>query len=561
MDQYPDALPLLRKAAGHTFYFSADAQKQFNSFGLHEDAQEMTTFWTPLGLMKFARLIMGAKNSSTIAQAIYTRFMTTYLPQATQRAMVNFQDDFVGFADNGDELVEHFARFLKMCLETGVKLNPAKVCVGVREVKFYGYKLSKKGLHPAEGNLDPIKKLTAPTNRSEVRSLLGLFVQFRQFFERYDRIVKPIQKLLHKNVAFEWGPEQEQALATLKAHITKPGVYLAVPHKDLPLILETDGSDDGWGAILLQVVDGERRVIAMWGKQWSTIGMQKAPPYYKETKAWMNGMEKARIYIDAHPLPVICVTDHIPLTWIKHTSGKGPVSQFILDNLGKLDYELKYRPGSQLVEADAVSRYPCLGPKTLSTGGMKEAVETVLRVLPKTWDVQGRIWVNTGKTTMLIRELVHNYQQQLPSKGARRVPLTERATEQRIQQMNYGLAILAPPADKCTKLLSEALRKDKPFAMLIPLSLLHLTPGGNAVKTKLKNAAKHVLTQPELVWIIHKVPGVTSCQVHRRQIPYFGPEPDMIGILEGPPAFDIKDWPAKQKQFVEENAKEYDGKT
>ena len=158
--------------------------------------QEMTTFWTPLGLMKFTRLIMGAKNSSTIAQAIYSRFMTTHLNQQTQEAMVNFQDDFLGFEDDADVCIDHFENFLKMCETTGIKLNPAKVQVGVSTVKFYGYKLSEKGMHPAESNLDPIKKLVAPTNRKEVRSLLGLFVQFRQFFDRFDRIIKPIQSLL-----------------------------------------------------------------------------------------------------------------------------------------------------------------------------------------------------------------------------------------------------------------------------------------------------------------------------------------------------------------------------
>lgn len=177
VDQYPDPHPLLRKAAGHKLYFVADAQKQFNSFRLEEgQTQEMTAFWTPLGLMKFTRLIMGAKNSSTIAQAIYTRFMTTYLPAETQAAMVNFQDDFVGFENDGDKLVDHFENFLEMCNNTGVKLNPAKFKVGVTEAKFYGYRLTSKGMHPAEVNLDPIRKLVAPTNRKELRSLLGLFV-------------------------------------------------------------------------------------------------------------------------------------------------------------------------------------------------------------------------------------------------------------------------------------------------------------------------------------------------------------------------------------------------
>ena len=37
-----------------------------------------------------------------------------------------------------------------------------------------------------------------------------------------------------------------------------------------------DGSDDGWGAILLQIINGERHVIGMWSGQWKTVAMRKA---------------------------------------------------------------------------------------------------------------------------------------------------------------------------------------------------------------------------------------------------------------------------------------------
>ena len=95
--------------------------------------------------------------------------MTTYLPAGTQEAMVNFQDDFAGFADNDVELVDHFSNFLQMCSDTNIKLNPSKVKVGVCEVKFYDYKLTNNAMHPAESNLDPIKKLTTPTNHEPER--------------------------------------------------------------------------------------------------------------------------------------------------------------------------------------------------------------------------------------------------------------------------------------------------------------------------------------------------------------------------------------------------------
>ena len=118
------------------------------------------------------------------------------------------------------------------------------------------------------------------------------------------------------------------------------------------------------------------------------MAMRKAPPYYKECAAWMRGLELARVYADAHPLPIKCITDHIPLTWVKHTSGKGPVSQFVLDNLGNLNYSLEYRPGLEHTEADAASRFPCLGPKVLSPEGKMESLKNVLfQNLPDGWDV------------------------------------------------------------------------------------------------------------------------------------------------------------------------------
>ena len=77
------------------------------------------------------------------------------------------------------------------------------------------------------------------------------------------------------------------------------------------------------------------------------------------------------------------VTDHIPLTYVENTSGKGPVSQFVLDNLSTMDYNITYRKGNKLVEADAVSRFPCLGPKRLAPDGVKEAFNVLLASLPE----------------------------------------------------------------------------------------------------------------------------------------------------------------------------------
>ena len=79
----------------------------------------------------------------------------------------------------------------------------------------------------------------------------------------------------------------------------------------------------------------------------------------------MEGMEKTLPFAMNNPYPVECYTDHSPLTWVKHTSGKGPVSQFIIDKLSVIDYNMHYIKGRDNIVADELSRFPMLGPGTL----------------------------------------------------------------------------------------------------------------------------------------------------------------------------------------------------
>ena len=561
--QYTDPFEEIRRASGHTYYFEADGQKQFNSIPLAEESRDITTTWTPLGLMRWLRLIMGTKDASGRAQMEYTAAMTRYLSAEDRAHLANFQDDFVGFHNTIPGLIRAFEAFLRMCDKAGITLNPAKIRIGIRKCKFYGFNLSKKGMEPSEKNLDPVQKMTVPKNRSEVRSVLGVFNQFRHFFVRYDRLVLHIQKLLRKNEPFVWSDQAQKGYDTVREKLLSGELYLASPNNSLPLVLETDGSDDGWGAILLQVDQGKRQVIKMWSKQWKTLHMRRAPPYYKETKAWMNGLENSRIYADYSPFPVQCITDHIPLTYVKNTSGKGPVSQFILDNLSSLDYTITYRPGGKLVEADSVSRFPCIGPKTLATDGVIESYNILLDSLPQNWTSEGKVWVYAQSETDIIQQEVRRWMATLPKcVPARKVPITDSLTADKIENIDYSLGLWVPEADKVKMVVNKALSKGKPFACLVPSCLVHLIPEGPEHQRIIIKAVKIVFLQPEMTWIIHKIKSIIHHQVYAvdNSDPTeltFGDLNDFRGIVRGTPDWDFKKWVPLQAKMITSNPKIY----
>ena len=170
---FTDPFLALQQAAGHKYYLSMDGQKQFFSIPLHKDSQEVTAIWLPGGLHCFQRLTMGVKNASSIAQNHYTNALDRHLPEYSKANVWNFQDDLLAGAHTLDELIIHFRNLLGALEKAGITVNPAKVYIGVKECVFYGYTLSRRGMSPAEKNLDPVRKMVAPVDVSGVKKCAG----------------------------------------------------------------------------------------------------------------------------------------------------------------------------------------------------------------------------------------------------------------------------------------------------------------------------------------------------------------------------------------------------
>ena len=524
---YPDAWDQIYKVAQYKYKFSADGLKQYWSIPLDEESREVTAFWTPLGLYRFKRLVMGTKNAATVAQNAYTQAMNSLLPAKAREHIANFADDFIGGADTREELIELFDQFLEMCIKAGITINPKKVRFGYEDEQFYGYRLNKGRITPADRNLDPVRRMSIPKNRSELRSVMGVFNQFHHFVDGYGKENTPasiMSELSSTKVPFISTDRHTKALETLRAKLLEDELYLYAPRNDLPLHLETDGSEDGWGAVLFQKVGDKRQVIKMWSKKWPTEAWQKKPPYHREAKAWMNGMELTLPFALHNPFPVECYTDHSPLKWVKHTSGKGPVSQFIIDKLSLIDYNMHYIKGKDNIVADALSRFPMLGPGSLVRTGLSRAIDYLLAALVDTDINATKLWFDARKDS---KHLVHDLftwreKTQRPEVHHKTI-CTDPVSESSIRKKPYTFGIWAPPADKITQQCHAAFLKDTGFAMLIPGDIVRYIPldsSGHYNKTvqqRLEKAGKISFLDSGLVWIIHKAPLVRQVYDVQRQ--------------------------------------------
>ena len=362
--------------------------------------------------------------------------------------------------------------------------------------------------------------MTNPRNAREMRSIMGVFNQFSSFIPNYGKEGSPariLHPLTSDKVEYTFTKKHENALKELREIVLK-GLHLWAPDANYPLILETDGSEDGWGAVLYQTIENEKRVIKMWSKQWKTEAWQKKPPYHREAKAWMNALTLTIPYALQNNFPVECWTDHTPLTWIKHTSGKGPVSQFIIDTLSVVDYKMHYIKGPENKIADSLSRFPMLGPGKLHQKGVAEALNILLSALVGSDADPRRIWFYTGKDTPFMVPTLYDWRQE-SMKGA--PAATEKQprvhcymdplSASKIHKLKYTLGIWAPPADKIVRQCRAAFDKNVPFACLVPNDLVHHIARDQkknvvlSLHRKVENAKKITLLSPGLTWIIHGI--------------------------------------------------------
>ncbi len=160
----PTGLHQLEQAAGYRMYFEADSVACYNSFRLAPGiSREALAVWTPIGLLQPTVLPFGQKNSGTEAQGPYL------LAAKKLRKVSNYVDDWLGFANDFEELFPSFKAFLTVCLEYNITLNTSKTKFGFPTAQFFGFTVDAKGTRLAEKHLCPLRNMVPPEDISIYR--------------------------------------------------------------------------------------------------------------------------------------------------------------------------------------------------------------------------------------------------------------------------------------------------------------------------------------------------------------------------------------------------------
>ena len=257
-DVFP--LPLVEDCldtlAGNKWFSKLDANSAYWQVKISEPDQKKTAFITKYGLFEHVRMGFGLCNGP----ATYSRVMNLILSGLLWSIVLAFLDDILVFGSMFLDHLRHIREVLQRFRRYQLKLKPKKCVLFQKKVDFLGRIVSEEGIKLSETDIKAVLDWPVPQSTREVEQFLGLANYHRNFIKNFSRIAVPLYRLTGKN-PFEWSEDHQHAFEDLKGALTSVPV-LGLPNNSDPFILDTDSSNYAIGGELIQVQDGEERVIA-----------------------------------------------------------------------------------------------------------------------------------------------------------------------------------------------------------------------------------------------------------------------------------------------------------
>ncbi|RLN15700.1 hypothetical protein C2845_PM02G21340 [Panicum miliaceum] len=284
------------------------------------------------------------------APATFQGLMNEVFASLLRKGVLVFMDDILIYTQTLEEHAQLLSAMLQILANNSLYAKPSNCSFAKDSIEYLGHVISSKGVATDPQKILAVQGWPVPNNVKEVRGFLGLTGYYRRFIKHYSLISKPLTMLLKKGIRFVWSSVAQEAFDTLKhALVTAP--VLALPQFQKPFTIETDASDVGLGAILIQ----EGHPIAFLSQALYPKNAALST-YEKECLTILMAIDRWRPYLQAQPF--VIRTDHKSLLYLNDQKIHTKIQQKALLKLMDLDYSIHYKKGINNVAADSLSRKP-----------------------------------------------------------------------------------------------------------------------------------------------------------------------------------------------------------
>ena len=262
----PTVDDIIHHLNGAVVFSKLDLNKGYHQLELHPKSRDITAFATHIGTFRYKRLSFGITSAAEIFQETIRQLL------ADIEGVMNMSDDILisGRTQKDHDRVLHAV--LSRLRDNDLTLNKEKCEFSTDKLEFFGHVFSRAGISPDPKKVSAIVDMTAPTNPSEVRSLLGMTNFCARFIPNYSTISAPLRQLIKQDVPWSWTAEHDNALQQLRDILTRdPVVAYFDPSQQTTVVV--DASPYGLGALITQRADNDSapQVVAYASRSLSDV--------------------------------------------------------------------------------------------------------------------------------------------------------------------------------------------------------------------------------------------------------------------------------------------------
>ena len=353
-DSYP--LPRINEAIDSIgrdakFFSKLDLAMGYHQVPVAREDRHKTAFSSRHGLLQYTSMPFGLTN----APATFQRLMEKVLSHLNWKDCLVYIDDVLIWSKTVPEHLDKLEAVFHAFDKAGLRLKTRKCQICCQSVPYLGHLLSSAGIQMDPARIKAVRDMRAPSSRKEVQCFLGLVNYYRRFVPNLSKVEAPLRALVSAT-RFEWNSATASAFDRIKELICKNTV-LAYPDPSAKLLVDTDASDEGLGAVISQVgADGIERPISFASralspseKKWTVMERECLAIVWAVT-------EQFHCYVYGASFTVR--TDNRPLKWLMKLQKPSPrLARWIL-KLQEYEIDIQHRAGSANRVADALSRLP-----------------------------------------------------------------------------------------------------------------------------------------------------------------------------------------------------------